>query len=97
MIRPVIEIERWITNRYPWGYERHPGDTKRKAIESVLKQVALSDEILLIDDCFVDNSLEAGRRNCESIRIETNETSVEIIDNFNYTAGLRVGGGRIQS
>ena len=62
-----------------------------EAIESVLKQVVPPDEILLIDDFSVDNSLEVAKRYQDSIRIEANEKNLGIVDNFNKAVSLTKG------
>lgn len=62
-----------------------------EAIESVLRQIVLPDEILFMDDCSVDNSLEVAKRYEDRIRIESNEKNLGIVGNFNKAVSMTRG------
>ncbi len=62
-----------------------------EAIESALKQLVPPDEILFIDDCSVDTSLQIADRYQDSMRIEVNEKNLGIVGNFNKAVSLTSG------
>ena len=62
-----------------------------EAIESVLRQIVLPDEILFMDDCSVDNSLAVAQRYEDRIRIESNKKNLGIVRNFNKAVSLTTG------
>jgi glycosyltransferase involved in cell wall biosynthesis len=63
-----------------------------EAIESVLNQTRMPDEILITDDCSSDDTFEIAQmyQNMypDSIRINRNETNLGIVDNFNRSMSL---------
>lgn len=67
------------------------GHLAAEAIESVLRQTLMPDEILFIDDCSEDNSLEVANRYREKIRIVRNERNLGIVANFNKAVSLTGG------
>ncbi len=67
------------------------GGYAAEAIESVLRQSIKPDEILFMDDCSVDNSLEVARRYEDQIQIVSNEQNLGIVDNFNKAVSLTTG------
>ncbi|MGQ9847756.1 MAG: glycosyltransferase, partial [Bacteroidales bacterium] len=62
-----------------------------EAIESALRQTVIPEEILFIDDCSEDNSLEIAYRYKERIKIVKNERNLGIVDNFNKAVSLTCG------
>lgn len=62
-----------------------------EAIESALLQTVPADEILFIDDCSIDNSIDVAQRYQDRIRIVRNETNLGIVDNFNRAVSLTSG------
>lgn len=62
-----------------------------EAIESVLRQTVIPEEILFIDDCSEDNSLEIAYRYKDRIKIVKNERNLGIVDNFNKAVSLTCG------
>ncbi len=62
-----------------------------EAIESALHQTVLPEEILFIDDCSVDNSMEIAERYKDRIRIVRNERNLGIVANFNKAVSLTNG------
>ncbi|MGB9697807.1 MAG: glycosyltransferase [Thermodesulfobacteriota bacterium] len=62
-----------------------------EAIESAIHQTVQPDEILFIDDCSEDNSMEVANRYKEKIRIVRNERNLGIVDNFNKAVSLTSG------
>lgn len=62
-----------------------------EAIESVLHQTIQPDEILFIDDCSTDNSVEIARRYEDKIKIVGNEKNLGIVGNFNKAVSLTSG------
>lgn len=67
------------------------GHFAAEAIESALHQTVPPDEILFIDDCSVDNSMEVAARYKDKIRIVRNEKNLGIVANFNKAVGLTSG------
>ncbi len=67
------------------------GHFAAEAIESALHQTVPPDEILFIDDCSVDNSMEVAARYKEKIRIVRNEKNLGIVANFNKAVSLTSG------
>ncbi len=62
-----------------------------EAIESALAQTVPPKEILFIDDCSSDNSVEVAGRYRDRIRIVRNEKNMGIVDNFNKAVSLTSG------
>jgi len=62
-----------------------------EAIESALNQTVQPDEILFIDDCSTDNSLEIASRYKGRIEIVRNEKNLGIVDNFRKAVSLTKG------
>ncbi|RMG03041.1 MAG: glycosyltransferase [Nitrospirae bacterium] len=67
------------------------GHLAAEAIESVLHQTVLPDEILFMDDHSTDNSMEVAKRYKDRIRIERNPENLGIIENFNKAVSLTTG------
>ncbi len=67
------------------------GHLAAEAIESVLCQTVMPDEILFIDDHSTDNSMEVAKRYRDRIRIERNPRNLGIIENFNRAVSLTSG------
>jgi glycosyltransferase involved in cell wall biosynthesis len=63
-----------------------------EAIESVLRQTILPDEILITDDCSSDNTQEIGeefaRLHPTLVRYNRNERNLGIVENFNQSVAL---------
>ncbi len=61
------------------------GEFLEECINSVLDQTVTPDEIIIIDDCSSDNSLEILSRfeNNKQIKIIRNRKNLGIVDNFN--------------
>jgi len=70
-----------------YNYGRYAAE----AIESALHQTVQPDEILFIDDCSTDNSMEVAERYRDSIRIVRNERNLGIVANFNKAVSLTRG------
>jgi GT2 family glycosyltransferase len=62
-----------------------------EAIESALAQTMPPKEILFIDDCSQDHSMEVANRYSDRIKIVRNEKNLGIIANFNKAAALTTG------
>ncbi|MGQ9693176.1 MAG: glycosyltransferase [Thermodesulfobacteriota bacterium] len=62
-----------------------------EAIESAIHQTIIPEEILFIDDCSEDNSLEVANRYKGKIRLIKNEKNLGIVDNFNKAVALTSG------
>lgn len=58
-----------------------------EAIESALRQTVAPDEIIFIDDCSTDNSIEVAER-YENIKIIRNKKNLGIVKNFNKAVSL---------
>lgn len=67
------------------------GHFAAEAIESALRQTVPPDEVLFIDDCSGDNSMEVAERYADSIRIVKNETNMGVVGNFNKAVSLTSG------
>lgn len=74
-----------IIANYNYGRFAH------EAIESALRQTVKPDEILFIDDCSTDNSMEIAERFKNSIKIVRNEKNLGIVNNFNKAVSLTKG------
>jgi glycosyltransferase involved in cell wall biosynthesis len=62
-----------------------------EAIESILLQTYVPDEILFIDDASSDNSVEIAKQYLPKIQIEVNSENLGIIRNFNKAIQLTSG------
>lgn len=66
-----------------------------EALESVLRQTILPDEILISDDASTDNTWEIAqeyqRRHPELVRLNHNETNLGIVSHFNKAVSLTKG------
>ena len=62
-----------------------------EAIESALAQTVPPKEILFIDDCSDDNSMEVAKRYQDRITIVRNERNLGIVENFNKAVSLTSG------
>jgi glycosyltransferase involved in cell wall biosynthesis len=62
-----------------------------EAIESVLAQTVQPKEVIFIDDCSEDTSMEVVNRYQERVRIVRNEVNLGIVDNFNNAVSLTTG------
>lgn len=62
-----------------------------EAIESALAQTVPPKEILFIDDCSDDGSMDVAARYESRIRIARNERNLGIVDNFNKAVSLTSG------
>ncbi len=62
-----------------------------EAIESALAQTVAPKEIVFIDDCSQDNSLEVASRYKEKMKIVRNDRNLGIVDNFNKAVSLTTG------
>jgi GT2 family glycosyltransferase len=62
-----------------------------EAIESALAQTIRPKEILFVDDCSQDTSMEVASRYKDHIRIVRNETNLGIVGNFNMAVSLTSG------
>ncbi|UCH09869.1 MAG: glycosyltransferase [Fidelibacterota bacterium] len=62
-----------------------------EAVESVLRQTVQPDEILFIDDCSTDDSIEIAKRYEDHLRIVQNEKNLGIIENFKKAVSLTSG------
>ena len=67
------------------------GSFAAEAIESALAQSIHPDEILFMDDCSTDNSMDIAQRYKDRIRIVRNEENLGIIGNFNKAVSLTTG------
>ena len=67
------------------------GRLAAEAIESALAQTVPPNEILFIDDCSQDNSMEVVERYKDRIQVVRNEKNLGIIDNFNKAVSLTSG------
>jgi glycosyltransferase involved in cell wall biosynthesis/predicted SAM-dependent methyltransferase len=67
------------------------GHFAAEAIESALCQTVPPDEILFIDDCSGDNSMEVAERYRDGIRIVRNEKNLGVVGNFNKAVSLTKG------
>ena len=70
-----------------YNYGRYAAE----AIESALHQTIQPDEILFMDDCSTDNSIEVAERYRDRIRIVRNEKNLGIVGNFNKAVSLTRG------
>jgi GT2 family glycosyltransferase len=62
-----------------------------EAIESALAQTVPPKEILFIDDCSDDNSIEVAKRYQDRIKVVRNEKNLGIVENFNKAVSLTSG------
>lgn len=62
-----------------------------EAIESALAQTVPPKEILFIDDCSDDNSMEVVKRYEDRITVVRNQKNLGIVDNFNKAVSLTSG------
>ncbi len=62
-----------------------------EAIESVLAQTTPPWEIIVIDDCSTDASMEVIERYADRVRVVHNEQNLGIVANFNKAVGLSSG------
>jgi GT2 family glycosyltransferase len=62
-----------------------------EAIESALAQTVAPKEILFIDDCSDDISMDVAKRYEGRIRVVRNERNLGIVDNFNKAVSLTSG------
>jgi glycosyltransferase involved in cell wall biosynthesis len=70
-----------------YNYGRYAAE----AIESALAQTVPPKEILFIDDCSLDDSMEVAKRYEDKIKIVRNEKNLGIVANFNKAAALTTG------
>ena len=70
-----------------YNYGRYAAE----AIGSALHQTVEPDEILFMDDCSTDNSMEVAERYKDRIRIVRNERNLGIVANFNKAVSLTEG------
>jgi glycosyltransferase involved in cell wall biosynthesis len=62
-----------------------------EAIESALSQTVEPKEVVFIDDCSQDTSMEVVSRYKDRVRIVRNEVNLGIVDNFNKAVSLTSG------
>jgi peptidoglycan/xylan/chitin deacetylase (PgdA/CDA1 family) len=62
-----------------------------EAIESVLAQTVMPDEIIVIDDCSTDDSAVVMEKYKDKVTIIRNETNLGIVENFNKAVKLATG------
>lgn len=62
-----------------------------EAIESVLAQTLPADEIIVIDDCSTDDSVEIINKYSNRVKIVVNDTNLGIVNNFNKAVDLASG------
>ena len=62
-----------------------------EAIESALRQTVAPDEILFVDDCSQDDSIEVAERYQDRVRIVRNHRNLGIVENFNKAVSLTSG------
>ena len=62
-----------------------------EAAYSALSQTVQPDEILLIDDCSIDNSMEVAERYKDKMKVVRNEKNLGIVENFNKAVSLTKG------
>jgi GT2 family glycosyltransferase len=70
-----------------YNYGRFAAD----AIESVLSQTVPPKEIVFIDDCSEDTSMDVVSRYKDRVRIVRNDSNLGVVDNFNKAVSLTTG------